>query len=242
MTEKRVELDKISGKSRAEFVYDAIRDAISHGEIKPGERLLETDLAARLKVSRTPIREALRRLISEGLITVAPSRGVMVIELTKQQVHEIYALREMLEGAAARLAAQFASPGEIAVLRRALESSADIEDPRAYAEFNREFHKAIHDAAHNRYLASALAQLSNSLALLPGTTFESEGRLAAGKVEHFSLLEAIEARDADLAEVLARKHIRNAQMTRVHMMFKSSWQDELKSSAPATRYHPNRMA
>jgi DNA-binding GntR family transcriptional regulator len=212
-------------QSRSDYVYDQIRKGLSRGEIKPGQRLLEAELAQQLNVSRTPIRDAIRRLISEGLVIIAPSRGVMVIELSKQQVREIYALREVLEGAAARLAAQFATPEELAVLRQALASSAHIDKPAHYAEFNTVFHQAIHDAAHNRYLASALAQLANSLALLPGTTFEAPGRLAGAKQEHTAMLDAIESRDQDLAELLARKHIRQAQMTRVNMMFNSSWLD-----------------
>jgi DNA-binding GntR family transcriptional regulator len=211
-----------SGQSLADVVRAEIRARIRQGRLRPGERLLETELAADLAVSRTPVREAIGRLTSEGLLVPAPPRGVMVPELSKTQVQEIYALREMLEGAAARLAAQFAGAEEIAVLRQALESSAATQDPQEYADFNRAFHDAIHEAAHNRYLASALAQLADSLALLPGTTFEAEGRLAGAKREHLGILEAIEGRDADLAELLARKHIRQAQMTRVQMMFASS--------------------
>lgn len=223
-----------AGQSRADFVYDAMRAGIRRGEIQPGDRLVETELADRLKVSRTPIREAIRRLTSEGLVVVAPSRGVMVVKLTKQQVHEIYALREMLEGAAARLAAQHATTEEIMVLRSALKSSAGIDNPQRYAEFNTVFHQAIHDAAHNRYLASALAQLSNSLALLPRTTFEADGRLEGAKREHLAIVEAIEQNDADLAELLARKHIRAAQLARVEMMFSSSWRGETQDRAPSS--------
>ena len=99
--------------SRAELAYKRLREGIRAGEFRPGQRLRETELASRLTMSRTPVREAIRRLASDGLIEVAPSRGVMIIDLNKQQVRELYALRETLEGAAARLAAQHASPAEI---------------------------------------------------------------------------------------------------------------------------------
>ncbi|MCO5093127.1 GntR family transcriptional regulator [Bosea sp. (in: a-proteobacteria)] len=220
-----------TGQSRSDYVYGQIRAGLRRGDIKPGQRLLEADLAQQLNVSRTPIRDAIRRLISEGLVTIAPSRGVMVIELSKQQVREIYALREVLEGAAARLAAQFATKEELAILRQALESSANIVEPARYADFNTVFHQAIHDAAHNQYLALALNQLANSLALLPGTTFQAPGRLPVAKQEHMAMLEAIESRDQDLAELLARKHIRQAHMTRANMMFASSWQDSRTAAA-----------
>lgn len=217
---------RANGQSLADFVYARIRRDLLNGVLKPGERLLETELAEELNVSRTPIREAIHKLISEGIVVIAPSRGVMVLELNKRQVHEIYALREVLEGAAARLAARFASPEEVAVLRNALESSAHFTDPQQYAELNRAFHQTICEAAHNEYLAKALDQLASSLALLPGTTFQVEGRLDGAKKEHAAMLEAIEAGDEDLAESLARDHIRRAQLARVGMMFETSWRDD----------------
>jgi DNA-binding GntR family transcriptional regulator len=193
---------------------------IRSGAFRPGDRLREAELAAQLNVSRTPIREAIRRLASDGLVEVAPSRGVMFIQLDKQQVRELYALREALEGTAARLAAQHASPDEIMVMHELLERSRSmLGDPVAIAQTNRIFHQSIHDAAHNRYLAQALRQLADSLALLPGTTYEGPDRSEAAQQEHVDILAAIEERDADKAETLCRLHIQASGKIRMRMMF-----------------------
>lgn len=206
--------------SRAEHAYRRLLEGIRAGEFRPGQRLREIDLATRLGVSRTPVREAIRRLASEGLVELAPGRGVMIIELTRQQVRELYFLRSTLEGAAARAAAQHASESEIAAFRATLrQMAAWREDPAQIARLNRDFHRLIHDAAHNRYLARALSQLSDSLALLPGTTFQASGRPELAEIEHAALLHAIENRDAERAEKCAREHIDRAGMTRISMMF-----------------------
>ena len=205
--------------SRAELAYKRLRQGIRVGEFRPGERLREAELATRLNVSRTPIREAIRRLASDGLIEVAPSRGVMIIKLDKQQVRDLYALRETLEGTAARMAAQHASSAEIATMRELLEAGKAVQEPRQLAHLNQLFHQAIQDAAHNRYLAQALVQLSDSLALLPGTTYEVPGRAEAAYQEHLAIVEAINSRELEKAEELARHHIAMAGQTRIRMMF-----------------------
>lgn len=206
--------------SRAEYVYQRLQEGIRSGEFHPGDRLREAELAVRLKVSRTPIREAIRRLVSDGLVEVAPSRGVRLIQLDKQQVRELYALRESLEGTAARLAAQHASAAEVAAMQELLNDPAGLSrSSSAVAQTNRMFHQSIHDAAHNRYLAQALVQLADSLALLPGTTYDAPGRTEAAQVEHLGILEAIKARDAEEAERLARQHIQAAGSIRMRMMF-----------------------
>jgi DNA-binding GntR family transcriptional regulator len=207
-------------QSLADFVYRHLRDAVRSGRYSAGDRLREADLAAQLSVSRTPIREAIRRLVSDGLVEVAASRGVMFIELDKQQVRELYVLRESLEGTAAGLAAMHASEGEIDLMQELLkESSATKLSPERMARMNSAFHQAIHDAAHNRYLTQALNQLYDSLALLPGTTFEYPGRSAIAQREHLAILKAIRSRDPEAAEQHARRHIQAAAMVRIKMMF-----------------------
>ena len=102
--------------------YERLLNAIDSGELAPGSRLLEAQLAERLGVSRTPVREALRRLEAQGLVTHEPHRGVVVAELDYDQLGELYAVREVLEGTAARLAARHASPEEVEVLREMVAS------------------------------------------------------------------------------------------------------------------------
>lgn len=209
--------------SRAEYVYKKLRHGIRSGEYHPGQRLREAELATQLAVSRTPVREAIRRLASDGLIEVAPSRGMMIIKLGKQQVRELYALRKVLEGAAAGMAAQHASPSELADMRALVEQMNNASRaPAEVARMNRLFHVAIHEAAHNRYLAQALSQLADSLALLPRTTFEVRGRTEEACKEHLAVLRAIERHAPEDAERLARKHIENAGAARIRMMFEAS--------------------
>lgn len=205
--------DALRTRSRADVVFESLRDAIWTGRIVAGERVREEEIARHLGVSRTPVREALQRLQQRGLLIVG-SRGLIVSQLRSSQVLELYAMREILEGSAARLAAQHATDIEIAVLHRLqweLEQVGD--DANAVVMLNRRFHQAIYDAAHNQYLMQTLDVLNDSLALLNNTTFRMPKRRETDN-EHKSIVAAIEKRDPDQAESLARSHIRNAQHTR----------------------------
>ena len=210
-----------SGLSRSQFVYNSLIGFIRSGVMKPGQRIREAEIAERLSVSRTPVREAMHRLITEGLLAINPIRGFAVAELNKQQVMELYALREFLEGAAARLASQHASKLEFDALRDVLAESRRIADDDAerHAALNKHFHARIGEAAHNRYLQRALLLMFDSLALVPGTTFEVKGRAKQVYKEHLAIVEAMEARDADKAEEMAREHIRRAGEVRLRLLF-----------------------
>jgi DNA-binding FadR family transcriptional regulator len=129
-------------------------------------------------------------------------------------------MREILEGSAARFAAQHASPSDIATLRQlATLFERSLGNASRLADVNREFHSAIYEAAKNRYLLRTLDELNDALALLPSTTFTVRGRPQKAIEEHAGILEAIERRDADAAERLARFHIQKAQEARLEMMF-----------------------
>ncbi|MBL8696844.1 MAG: GntR family transcriptional regulator [Alphaproteobacteria bacterium] len=209
-----------TGLSRAEHAYCRLRDAIRSGELKAGQRLRETDVAAWLGVSRTPVREAIRRLASDRLIENAPGRGLAVTTFDKRQVRELYFVRAVLEGAAAELASQHASDFEISVMRDLLARMRGcLDDPAETARLNRRFHEAIYESARNGYLAQALGPMSDFIALLPGTTFEVAGRAAAALAEHEEILAAIAERAADRADKAARRHIQRAGETRIRMMF-----------------------
>lgn len=202
-------------KSRSEYVHQRVLEAISEGRFRPGMRLGEEEIAQSLGVSRTPVREALRRLQARGLLTVGAGRSLMVAELSLRQVHELYAMREILEGSAARFAATHASEADLNALRQAHQSFMDAWDrPEALVPLNRRFHQAIYEAAHNQYLTQALSELHDALALLSGNTFRVPTRPQRSNEEHLAIIEAIEARDPDRAEAAARQHIRLAQRTR----------------------------
>jgi len=202
-------------------VYTTLKGMIRDGVVRPGQRMREIEIAEAQGVSRTPVREAMHRLVSEGLLEVSSSRGIAVTELSKQQVLELYALREFLEGASARFAAQHASLPEMRALRELIEHIHTIpeDDHARHAAMNKRFHAQIAEAAHNSYLNRALAQLSDSLMLVPGTTFQAKGRVAAVHKEHVAILDAIDVRDAEGAERAAREHIRKAGEVRLQMLF-----------------------
>jgi DNA-binding GntR family transcriptional regulator len=208
------------GASRAELVYTNLRAAIHAGRFEPGERIREADVAAWLGVSRTPVRDALKRLESDGILASAPRRGLIVAELDQQQVSELYSVRDVLEGLAGRLAAQHATSAEVAAMRDLLERQARTrdEDSAALVRLNQLFHEVVSRAARNRYLSSMLDAFQSSLALLPGTTYSAAGRPASALTEHTELVDAIEHRDAERAEHLARDHMRAAERIRQLMI------------------------
>jgi len=200
--------------SRADFVFESLRDAIWDGRIARGERVREEEIARNLGVSRTPVREALQRLQQRGLLVVGAGRGLVVAELSHDQMIELYAMREVLEGSAARFAAQRAAEAEIAILiRLQRELRHATNDARMLVMLNRRFHQAIYHAAHNQYLMQTLETLHDSLALLNHTTFSMPKRKESDD-EHRKIVLAIERREPDQAEQAARTHIRNAQRSR----------------------------
>jgi len=202
-------------RSRADFVYESLRDAISEGRIACGERVREEEIARNLGVSRTPVREALQRLHERGLLIFGAGRGLVVAELSQQQVVELYSMREILEGSAARFAAQHATAPEIAMLYRIQqELNAAAHDPALVVALNRRFHRAIYEAAHNRYLMQTLDNLHDSFALLHSNTSRLTRRRRESDQEHRNIIAAIEKHDPDLAEKAAREHILQAQRAR----------------------------
>ncbi len=205
-------------QSRAAQVLDALRAAIRDGRHQPGQRMREAEVAAELGVSRTPVREAFRQLQADGLLTMEPWHGVVVAKLDQQQLVELYAMRGVLEGAAAGLAARHAAASQIAALSDALDASASETDAARLAELNRRFHQGIYAAANNRYLLKALHALSDSMALLPSTTYALPDRPATALAEHLELLAAIESGDESRAEQTARHHIREAERARLKVV------------------------
>jgi len=202
-------------RSRADFVYETLRDAISEGRIGCGERAREEEIARNLGVSRTPVREALQRLHERGLLVLGAGRGLVVAELSQQQVVELYSMREILEGSASRFAAQHATAPEIAMLYRIQqELNAAAHDPTLVVALNRRFHRAIYEAAHNRYLMQTLDNLHDSFALLHSNTSRLTKRRRESDQEHRQIIAAIEQHDPDLAEKAAREHILQAQGAR----------------------------
>ena len=197
--------------------YELILDAIDAGTYRPGDRMVESELADRFGVSRTPIREALQRLETQSLLT-RDGRSLIVASLDHNQLAELYAVRAELEGLAARLAAQHAAREEVRVLREMIEDDrTKIGNPAALARSNRRFHKQIHLASHNRYLVQQLDLVHRTMALLATTSLAVEGRSKKAVAEHEAIVNAIEARDGEAAAEALRKHISSAFATRLRL-------------------------
>jgi DNA-binding GntR family transcriptional regulator len=197
--------------------YTLILEAIDSGLYKPGDRLVESELAERFGVSRTPIREALQRLETQSLLT-RDGRSLIVASLDHNQMAELYVVRCELEGLAASLAARHATEEEIQVLRDMVEEDrALLEDPSALARANRRFHKQIHLASHNRYLVQQLDLVHRSMALMATTSLAAEGRGEKALAEHAAIVDAIARRDEKAAYKALRDHISVAFVTRLKL-------------------------
>ena len=214
-------LEKFSGAgTTADAVYQVLRHSIVQGTLEPGERLRSDALATELRVSRTPVREALRKLEAEGL--VAPSgAGLVVRALSEQDLTEVFYVREALEGMAARLAAENATPSEIAAIRELLEDMDAVfqrGDAAALRRLTGEFHQLVCRASHNNRLLQSLKTLLDHVRQIQTSTLFNAGRPAEALEEHRSLLRAIEARDGDRAEAAARAHRRKTLELRKEML------------------------
>jgi len=204
--------------SRADDVYAKLLQAINDGRFRPGDRVLETEVAAWLMVSRTPVREALRRLESEDVLARG-TQGLTVAAMVEEELVELYDLREVLEATAAEFAACNATPADVRELQRILELEARVADGdlARMAAVNRNFHVALAAAAHNRYLQKTLNAMQDAFLRLPSTTFSMRGRPILALAEHRRIVAAIAAGDAGAAARHARAHIRASRRTRLRL-------------------------
>ena len=187
--------------------YDLIVEAIDVGVYGPGDRLVESELAERFGVSRTPIREALQRLETQAMLT-RDGRSLIVASLDHNQLSELYIVRAELEGLAAQLAAKHASPEEVRVLFDLIEADRAIaNDPTRLARANRRFHHQLHLASHNKYLMSQLDLVHQSMVLLGNTSLAADGRGDQALDEHHAIVQAIEAGDEAAADAAVKKHL-----------------------------------
>lgn len=197
--------------------YTLILEAIDQGIYRPGDRLVEAELAERFGVSRTPVREALQRLETQSMLA-RDGRSMIVASLDHNQLAELYVVRAELEGLAARLAARHAAPEEVRVLSDMVEADREIvDDPDELSRANRRFHKQIHLASHNRYLVQQLDLVHRSMALLASTSLAAEGRGRAALDEHAEIVRAIAAGDGEAAQAALRAHISKAFETRLKL-------------------------
>ena len=201
--------------------YGLIIDAIDIGVYKPGDRLVESELAERFGVSRTPIREALQRLETQSLLS-RDGRSLIVASLDHSQMAELYVVRSELEGLAARLAARHATIEEKRVLQDMVNDDYKIvDDPSALSRANRRFHKQIHLASHNRFLVQQLDLVHRSMALMATTSLAADGRGEVALAEHQEIVDAIMNGQEDKADDCLRQHISIAFSTRLKLLAES---------------------
>lgn len=211
----------------ADAIYSTLREAILEGLLPAGERLAELQLAGLFKRSRTPVREAILRLESEHLADRSGRRGFVVCGITQEEILEVYAVREVIDGLAARLAAQGCLPTDLdhlAWLNRRLRKAAEERDLRLMVELNLEFHEAVARASRNALLLQFMRQIHDWVRRFSETTFSYGRRAAEALKEHEALVEALKRRDSDAAEQIARAHMARAMEVRV-MMQQSSLHD-----------------
>lgn len=205
----------------SDMVTEILREAILDGVLKPHVWLREEELAQELAVSRTPVREALRRLAVEGLVTINAHQGAVVESLTLEDVLEIYVVRENLEGLAARLAAKHRSKESLEQLDEVLlemQEAAAANDAASLAKLNIRFHKIIRLSAGNRYLDHFLTQIEHAVRRFGHTTYEIPGRAFETLQEHKLLCDAIASGIPDDAARCAMDHMRKARGVRIRML------------------------
>lgn len=199
-------------------VYRQLLEEIRSGALPSGARLREVDLAQRLGHSRTPVREAIRLLESDGLVIHLARQGATVRSLDYAEVMELYEMRIVLEGTAARLAARAANDAELQQLAELNEEFTSTRDEGEAARLNWQFHTMLQEAARNRFLLKAMRGLQKTMLLLGPTTLLETNRAARAAEEHGRLLVSLMARDGDAAEKVMREHMQAAQSVRLRKL------------------------
>jgi len=205
-------------QTREEFVANRLREAILRGDLVPGERLDESALAVALGVSRTPIRSALRVLAAESLVDLHPHRGAIVSELSPDELNEVYLVRVILEGTAARLAAPRMDDERIAALEVLLQELESTEDPDRWLAANNQFHATIYQAANRPRMLSIIEYVRNIATPYIQQFIQIREHMESSRHDHRRILEACKKRDGQLAESEVRKHLQDVAQANVEFV------------------------
>ena len=209
-----VKLD--SYKPLREVVYETLREAIRNGSLTPGERLMEIQLAEELGVSRTPVREAIRKLELERFVVMLPRRGTYVANLSLKDINEVFEIRAALDGLAAGLAAERITEEELEQMERLLVEIADCieqHNNQKIVEADEAFHDTLYRASRNERLVGIICNLREQFTRFRSVSINYPGRLQNTLEEHRQLVEAIAQRNPEAAQQKAREHIENAEQT-----------------------------
>jgi DNA-binding GntR family transcriptional regulator len=200
----------MSATRLSERLRESIEEEIATGKLRPGTRLDEVDLATRFGVSRTPIREALRLLLGEGLVETRPQRGAVVAQVTPQRLIEMFEVMAELEAMCARLAARRVSDAELAEVEAAHEAcrgSAAARDADAYFYANERFHYAIYAASHNSFLFEQAAALQRKLRPYRRLQLRVRNRIQRSFEEHQAIVDALRDGSAEHLMTSVRDHV-----------------------------------
>ncbi len=208
-------------KPLREMVFESLREAIIQGRLKPGERLMEIQLAEEMGVSRTPIREAVRKLELEGFVVMVPRKGAYVAGISMKDIIDVFEVRAALEGLAAGLAAVRITPDELEGLERSLLAISEVSlksDLEGIVDTDTSFHEMIYKASRNDRLFQIIIHLKEQIQRFRTTSLSQPGRSKDALDEHRKIVEAISERNAELAQVLAREHIENAEQSMLNAL------------------------
>ena len=214
-------------KPLRDVVFETLRDAIIKQVLKPGERLMEIQLADEMGVSRTPVREAIRKLELEGLVVMVPRKGAYVAGVSMKDIHEVYEVRAALEMLAVSLAAERITDEELDALESQVlreseaEANADEHSLDNIIYIDSSFHDIIYQAAHNQRLVQFVNILQEQLQRFRAASLSRPGRSKTALEEHKQIVEALAERNGELAAKLAKEHIDNAESAMISGMEES---------------------
>lgn len=201
-------------KPLRDVVFDTLREAIINGTLRPGERLMENQLAEELGVSRTPIREAIRKLELEGFLVMAPRKGAFVAGISLKDITDVFEVRMGLESLAAGLAAERITDEELEELGRIIVRKGEVileGNIALFIELDAKFHDTLYQTSRNQRLVQILNNIQDEIQRFRSASLAYPGRLHKALDEHRKIVEAIAERDAARARILAREHIENAE-------------------------------
>jgi len=201
-------------KPLREVVFETLREAIINGTLKPGERMMEIQLAEQLGVSRTPVREAIRKLELEGFVVMIPRKGAYVAGISLKDIADVFEVRAAMEALAAGLAAERITAEELEEMERLLVRIGEhIEANRLeeVVEMDTLFHEALYKASRNLKLEQILQNLREQIQRFRSTSLAFPGRMKEALKNHKKIVEAISDRNTALAQQLAQEHIENAE-------------------------------
>jgi DNA-binding GntR family transcriptional regulator len=214
-----------SYKPLSEIVYDKLRTAIIEGTLNPGERLMEVQLAEEMGISRTPVREAIRKLELDGFVVMVPRKGTYVSTLSLKDISDVFEIRASLEALAAGLAAERITPEEEKELKKIILDEVKFsknEDVENSIKFDTDFHEVLYKASRNKKLVNIINNLREQIQRYRTASLTYPGRLKIAHEEHKKIAEAICDNDVERAKELAKKHIEISENNLLEMLRKNN--------------------